>query len=845
MHSSQDWQCECSGCPSSRLAPCRRSRPSDTAILIEAPTALEQAKHQLLAGDSGKIVKQILRHYGLEPNNCYVTSALNCRPNMKKEAMVKKGMLACRQRVLDELRVAGVERVLCLGSVGYSQLMGAERLLPITKVRGRWERIHGMDILATFNPGWLFGESDYFRDFSFDLEKFCTTDPLPAPNLELWEPGSVGEMLEAFETISEASFVSCDTETTGLSAYRDHLLAVGFGVMYDDSHDGLSVILHESMLEADDTWAQIAQYLRREDQASVFHNAPFDLQVLRKEILARGLPYEPNRIEDTMFLNYTLDERPMGRFKAHSLKNMSRVRCDAPDYDIHMGKWLKEWAVASPRRRAEMRAQMHEYLALDCYYTARMYPDLVNEVMEEDPALFKHYQNILIPGAKAITEIATYGAKVDRKFFEEQNADLERRAAPILARIQQYTEIPEFNPNSPKQVAEYLYEGLGLPILRTARRGKLQEGKTSKQILKMLKRRMLKGELPDHVALLDDILEYRNLVKNAGTYVKGLLKRMDDDDRIRCDLLPHGTSTGRLSAQNPNLQNIPEKSHTKIDIRAGYIGSPGMLMFNADYSQLELRVAFDLSGDENGRKVYLEGRDLHQEVVWALYHTTKEETTPYMRYLAKCMSFGALYCRGPASLANGPEMDMVEDEFHGKRWTIQEAKEFFDKWFANFPDFKRWSEDISRFAYKEQYVQTRFGNRRRFPFIPRNDDGSVSRQAINTPIQGTAALITFSAFIRIHQRFKELNAREGHVIAHLTLTVHDSIMGEFDPNYYDEVREIVVGEMENNCPIEFSVPLKADFEVAPNWSQTKDWDIAENLPVYLEEQVQAIQVAQI
>lgn len=841
--SSTEWECECSGCPSSRLAPCIRSGTSDTAILLEHPTALEQAKRSLLGGDTGKLVKQIMRAYGLEPLNCYVTTALNCRPNVKKEAMLKRAMLSCRERVIDELKCAGVERVLCLGPVGYSQLAGAERVLPITKMRGRWMQFHGMDVLATFNPSWLFGEPDYFRDFCFDLEKFCTTDPQPAPNLELWEPENLHEMFEAFDVLEQASFVSCDVETTGLSTYRDKLLAVGFGAMYDDSHDGLSVILHERILEADDAWAEIGAVLAREDQATVFHNGPFDLGFLRKELLLRGLTYDPRHIEDTMFLNYTVDERPMGRFKSHSLKNMSRIRCDAPDYDIEMGKWLKEWEVASPERRAEMRKQMHQYLALDVYYTARMYPDLLAEVVEEDPRLLDHYQNILLPGMKALVEIKDYGAKVDREYFEQQDADLERRAAPILARIRAYTGISDFNPNSPKQVAEYLYDYLKLPILKTARRGKLQEGKTSKQILKMLKRQMSKGELPDHIDFLNDILEYRNLVKNAGTYVKGLLRRMDDDDRIRCDLLPHGTATGRLSSSNPNLQNIPEKSHTGIDIRAGYIASPGWLMFNADYSQLELRVAFELSDDDNGRQVYIDGRDLHQEVVQALYGTSKEETTPYMRYLAKCLSFGALYCRGPESMANGPEMDMVEDEFHGKRWTVQEARDFFEKWFNNFPNFKKWSEEISAFAYKEQYVATPFGNRRRFPFIPRTDAGSVHRQAINSPIQGTAALITFAAFTRIHHRFKELNARVGRVVAHLTLTVHDSIMGEFDPAFYDEVREIVVGEMEHNCPIPFKTPLEAEFEAGPNWSITKEWDVAENLPVYLEEQAEAIQNA--
>lgn len=839
--SSSEWTCECSGCPSTRLAPCHRNKPSITAILVEAPTALEQAKHQLLAGDSGKLVKQILRHYGLEPNNCYITTALNCRPNMKKDAMVKKAMLACRQRVLDELKVAGVERVLCLGSVGYSQLMGADKVLPITKMRGRWMRAHGMDVMATFNPGWLFGEPDYFRDFSFDLEKFATTDPQPEPNLELWQPDSVQEMQEAFDFLAEASFVSCDLETTGLSVYSDRILAAGFGALYGDSHDGVSVIVSEPMLEVKDTWVRIGQHLARVDQASVLHNSIFDLKFIRRYLLELGLPYDPQHIEDTMFLNYSLDERPMGRFKSHSLKNMSRVRCDAPDYDINMKKWLEEWANASVRRRAEMRAQMHEYLALDAYYTARMFPDLLNEVVEEDPALLNHYQNVLLPGAKALVEIHTHGAGVDRSFFEDQSAELDRRAAPILIRVREYTGIVEFNPNSPKQVADYLYgegEGqLGLPVLRTARRGKLQEGKTSKQILKMLRRRMEHGELPDHIEFLNDILEYRNLVKNAGTYVKGILRRMDDDDRIRCDLLPHGTSTGRLSSSNPNLQNIPEASHTKIEIRNGYCAPDGWLLGNADYSQLELRVAAWLSGDENFTKVYVEGRDLHQEVAFSLFGKPKEQVTPYERYMAKCCSFGVLYGRGAGSLANGPEMDYVEDELGGRRWSEAEVKDFFDKFFDNFPQFREWTESISKFAYREQYVQTPFGNKRRFPFIPRNDNGIVHRAAVNSPIQGTAALITFGSLIRIHERFKQLNAREGKMVAYVILTVHDSIMFELDPAYIDEVRDIVLWEMEKNIPFkDCPVPMKADVEFAPRWGQVKDWNLAENLPAFLDEE---------
>jgi DNA polymerase-1 len=540
-----------------------------------------------------------------------------------------------------------------------------------------------------------------------------------------------------------------------------------------------------------------------------------------------------------MLLNYCLDERPMGRFKSHSLKNMSRCRCDAPDYDIEMGKWLKEYASAGPERRAQMRVQMHEYLALDCYYTARMYPDLVNEVVEEDPALLNHYQNVLMPASRALVEIEMHGAAVDRAFFEEQWAELNRRATPILEELREFLDMPDFNPNSPKQVAELLYDppekgGYGLPVLRTARRGKQQEGKTSKQVMKMLKKQFHEDE--EIAWVIDQVLGYRNLIKSAGTYVKGLLERMDDDGRIRSDFLPHGTSTGRISSSNPNLQNIPESSHTKIEIRNGYVVPPGYLLGNADYSQLELRVAAWLSEDENFTAAYVEDRDFHQEVVVALFGKTKEEATPYERYMAKCCVFGVLYGRGASSLALGPEMDYVEDELGGTRWSVDDVKGFFADFFSNFPQYKAWTEEISKFGYDNQYVQTPFGNKRRFPFIPRNDNGAVARQAVNTPIQGTAALITLSAVVRIHQRFKELNEREGKHVAYVILTVHDSIMFEFLPQYIDEVREIVKYEMEENIPFkDCPVPFKSDFEAAPRWGMVKDWNLAENLPAFLDQ----------
>jgi uracil-DNA glycosylase family 4 len=814
----------CKKCPCQRPAQISRTGPSDVAIVVDFPTYEDAYKDALLQGDSGRLARTTLSAYGIDVDDCYVTSALNCRPAKDKKGVLKNAMLSCRERLIDELREVGPTKVLCLGPVGFSALRSAQDNLPITKVRGRWHKCFGMDVLATFNPTTLMGAFEYFRDFEWDVRKFAETEPEPTPNVEMWIPDSVAEAQFAFDYLSGASFVSLDIESTGFSPYRDDLLAVGLGVLFEDERDGVTVIFDKDLLGEKKVWSSFAHLLAREDQATVMHNAKFDLKWMKSSIEAMGLEFAPQHIEDTMLLNYCLDERAMGQFQSHSLKNMARVRCDAPDYDIQMGKWLKAWADANAGQRDKLREKMRMYLALDCYYTARLYLQLPDEVANESLDLVSLYSNLLIPGALALCDIELHGVKIDRKFYEATWKTLLDRAAPVLARVRDSTGNEEFNPNSPQQVKKYLYDQEGLPVLRTARRGKLQEGPTSKPVLKMLKKRF-----PEYAQVIDDILEYRNLVKTAGTYVKGMLERADDDDRVRGDFLEHGTSTGRLSSANPNLQNIPETSHTKIEIRNGFVAPPGFLLLNADYSQLELRLAAHLSKDENFSKVFIEGRDPHQEVAYEFFQKPEDQISPYERYMAKCVNFGVAYGRGAESIANGPEMEYVE-EIGGTRWTVSQVKEFFEAYFNHFPDFLAWCDEQKRFAYTHQYVESPLGRRRRFPLILRSDGGAVGRQAVNTPIQGTASDFTFSALIRIHKRLCDLNAYVGKTVAYIVSTVHDSLLIECRQQYVRRVSKIIYEEM-TNVPLDSHVPFEAEVKIGKRWGDLHKIDKEEDVAI--------------
>lgn len=849
----------CRGCPSARAACVTRPRgTARIAVVLDFPSELEDARDEWMAskrGGAGALLRDTLEAAGIDLDQVYLCSALNCRPNVGKQAMLKNAMLSCRERLIDELKHAGVEKVLSVGPIAYSALMSLPKNAAITKVRGRWREAFGMNVLATLPPGFMFGAEDardYFRDFAHDIEKFATTDgPEPHPDVDVWLPETLAELDEAFAFLAEQDFVSLDLETTGFSPIANDVLAAGFGTI--DGTDGTVVVIDEALLSKKKAWRLIGKLLAS-DQEVVFHNAKFDLQFLKAQLLKRDLKYEPANVHDTLLLHYLLDERPVGRFKSHGLETLARIRYDAPDYGIDVGKWLKEWAEANEYDRRAMRQQLHVYLALDAYYTARLYPDLWNEAIDDDEdrdvpddhlphdSLLDLYESLLMPASLALADIEYHGILLDVSMFEAQRIELEAKAKQLLAQLQRKTGIKDFNPGSPKQVQAYIYNspddpeqpGLGFQlglvdekgntrhdergnVMFTPRRGKLREGATAAAVLRTLAHRQpeklpkwkikLNGQ-DDHI--IEAICEYRNLTKNIGTYVVGLLQRVDIDDRLRTSFNLAGTATGRLSSSQPNLQNVPDASHTGIEIRGGFVAPPGHVLIEADHKQLEVRIAAWLSDDDAMREIFAGDRDPHQEIAWSIYRKPKNEITHYMRWLAKNILFGLLYGRGYESVATGPEQEDIAAR-GGQRWSIEDVKSFFDQLLAEWADFAQWQQDQRELGYAAGEIVMPTGRKRRFPFIPKHDAGYVGRASFNNPIQGTASDFTLYALIRLHELLPDG--------ARIVLTVHDSLMIECREDLAAEVCELVQRVMEEDPLYPIDVPLKADINVMRSWGE--------------------------
>jgi DNA polymerase-1 len=793
-----------------------------TVLVLDYPTNLEASRGQLLQGDTGKLIRATLKAFDIDIRDIHVITALNCKPNTSRPKELRESMERCRARLLRELRTLNADKVLCCGTIGYAALTSTDKIPRMEKVHSKWMSVYGMQLIGTYSPTRVIMDTELFRDFYRSFEKFFTTDGRePWPNIQYTIPVDSGELYDAMLDIGAFTDqqLSCDIETTGFSPFENDILAIGFGSIIPDfdnlqlpSTKGEVVIITQDLLSVSHTWQIIADQLQY--GRTSFHNGKFDLKFIIQGLLKFGIDYQFNNIDDTLLLNYCLDERPWGRYGAHSLKNISRVRYDAPDYDINVGKWLAEYKKATPERQQEMLAELYNYLALDCYYTARLAYDLRKDVTEEGESLLELYEWLLIPASLALTEIELRGCKLDRNYLEGMREKLTHDLEVSTQKIREYVENPEFNPGSVKQTHTLLYKTLGLPVTKTERKGKLQEGPTSQPVM-----RILRSRYPEHRELLDEIIKWRGIKKTLGTYVYGLLDRMEQDGRVRSDFLLHGTSTGRISSVNPNLQNISVESHTGFDIRTAFIPEDDEWLFiESDYSQLELRVAAHLTGDSNFIQAYIDGRDLHKDASLAIFQ--KNDITDYERVMSKNMVFGAMYDRGAPSLAFGPEMDYLENELGGKRWTLKEVETFFKRFFERYPQLAEWQAEQKRAVYREQVLETELGRLRRFPLITDRDNGAVGRQGINTPIQSLASDITLDALIRIHARLKKLNRKAGRVVAHIVLTVHDSILTECRSSYAKQVKIIIAEEMAT-VPIDTVVPFAAKITTGKNRGNLK------------------------
>ena len=448
-------------------------------------------------------------------------------------------------------------------------------------------------------------------------------------------------------------------------------------------------------------------------------------------------------------------------------------------------------ASASKYQISELTASYRAAAAFTCadYPDAGRLADLFCKMKAEITACGEDslYNEIEFPLAQVLADMTRTGVLVDKDGIEQFGVKLRTELEQVLTRIHMETGSVSFNPNSPKQLGEMLFDTMGLPHGKKTQRGWSTDAETLESL----------RDYP----LVEDILQYRAYQKLNSTYVEGLLKVIGEDGRIHSTFNQTEARTGRLSSDNPNLQNIPIRTELGSQLRAYFVARPGCVLVDADYSQIELRILAHVTGDEHMQQAFLTGEDIHRSTAAKIYGLPLEQVTPRLRSSAKAINFGIMYGKGAYSLSKDIGV------------SVKEADAFLKNYLATFPKVSGYMDKTISDARNCGYVSTLFGRRRSLPELASNNHNiraSGERMARNTPIQGTAADVIKLAMVRVWRRL-----RDEKMESRLILTVHDELIVEAPEAEAAKAAAILQEEMEG-C-VNYAVPLSTEVHQGKNW----------------------------
>ena len=592
---------------------------------------------------------------------------------------------------------------------------------------------------------------------------------------------SIYQRIESFEELKllvekmmKQEIVAFDTETEGLNALETDIVGISFSWQkgigyYLPVKNNKSV--HEKSFEI------LKPFFESTEIIKVGHNIKFDIQVLHKYNVKVSSP-----IYDTMVAHYLIN--PDMR---HNLDTLSESYLNYSPISIEslIGK--------KGKNQISMRDvtidKITDYASEDADITLQLKSVFDKEI--EVNNLGKIFYDIEIPMINVLSEMETEGIKIDTSYLEkldkEFEEDLEKLKKEIFKKSGE-----EFNLNSPKQLGEILFDKLKL--VSKPKKTKTGQYSTSEEVLSSLAN--------DH-KIIEDILEWRSLDKLQNTYVKSLPNEVSSlTNRVHSSFNQTVTTTGRLSSNNPNLQNIPIRTANGQKIRRAFIprGSDYILMA-ADYSQIELRVIASMSNEENMIDAFVNNQDIHTMTASKIYNVDPENVTREQRGNAKTVNFGIIY--GVSAFGLSQQTDLNRSE----------SKVMIDNYFLNYPGLKKYMSDQIDFARNNGYVETIMGRRRYLQNINSQNNmlrSGAERNAINAPIQGSAADIIKIAMININSEFKKQSLK-----SKMLLQVHDELVFDVHSSEKDRIQDIVKTTMES--AVKLKVPLKIDLEFGKNW----------------------------
>ena len=581
------------------------------------------------------------------------------------------------------------------------------------------------------------------------------------------------DMLKIRDFFMTKSFLSLDTETTSTDAIDAELVGLSFSV---EENEAYYVPVPAERKEAEKIVNIFKPVYECAEILKIGQNIKYDLEVLA----AYGVELAGGMF-DTMIAHYLL--QPELR---HNMDYMAEVYLGYRT--IHIDELIGPKGKNQRSMRELKPEEVYEYAAEDADVTLRL-KNLLEPRLRE-AGVWQLFSEVEMPLVRVLASMELSGVRLDTASLKETSQILTQRMTDIEQDIYRLAG-EEFNIASPRQVGEILFGKM--KIVEKPKKTKTGQYVTSEEVLQQLRG---KSEI------VGKILEHRGLKKLLGTYVDALPKLVNPrTGHIHTSFNQTVTATGRLSSSDPNLQNIPVRGEDGKEIRKAFVPEEGCLFFSADYSQIELRVMAHLSGDENMREAFREGHDIHAATAAKIYHETIDTVTRDQRTKAKRANFGIIY--GITVFGLAERLDISR----------KEATELIDGYFATFPRVADYMEQAKAAAREKGYAETLMHRRRYLPDITSHNAtvrGFAERNAINAPIQGTAADIIKIAMVRIYERFR----REG-LRSKMILQVHDELNFSVYPDEKERVERIVLEEMQGAYPLD--VPLTADCGWGENW----------------------------
>lgn len=816
----------CSQCPFKDRAFAKSVGPADAklAVVSRSPGHNEAISGKCFAGPSGKVLEHLLNQQGVKRDDVLLTNVVLCQSD-GNESGFGLAQACCEPRL--EAEISGAATIVAAGAEAADALTGGGgvgmnrgyvhyREAPVksgeyaANFAGELQRV-----IVTNNPAMVLRDDAAYPELVRDFR--LAINPLPQPELPKvkWTE-DIDEARTWIEEIQN-SLVSGTTLSYDIEGNYLDLACIGFSARSEKAVVfGIPVVNDKPTLKA------IGELLERDDLRYLGQFGKYDVKVLRQFGINARMD------EDTGLLSYALDERPGNPDSGaggHSLEWLLKDELGWPKYEpdsvrdfkqkVKRGVW-KDWTAGSLDVPLQFRKDLYEYNGMDTAGTLALYEVLRKRAII-DNVYERPYQSQLLPLSGALTQVELYGNLWDTDtaldILEDQVWPRLYEWRQILRTI---SKVPDLNPNSPKQLCELLYDRWGLKhrLARPKIEGK-DKRSTDKLVREVIEREefTVSNGVPKNtvVAFAGTLDKWKELDKQRSSFLEPfcVYASKSTDGRIYTNYKEHGTESGRLSSDSPNMQNITRPKEGLPNVRRVFIPDPGCVFVSADLSQAELRTIAVLSNDPELQAIYLDtNRSLHKEVAAEFYG--KDYT--YEQYVrAKNINFGVVYWQSAYSFKQLYHMPQ------------EEAQKFIDFWWARFPGVWEWTKKIERQVLEVGELQSPFGHKRRFYVIPSDNSARIHivKEGINFLPQNIAANITLFALTRLVGR---LDPR----IAQIRITVHDSITANVRESEAEAVAAQMKEAMESAAKesIGWDFPYLADLSMGPTWGDLQEMELS-------------------